>query len=294
MLTSDDLYLSIFVLIDDILKENPEINKRPGPKPIISDSEMLTLLILQCLSNEISDEAWLRHVRRHYQNFFPNVPERTRYQRRRGVLQASLEVIVSWIHSALGESQITRIIDSAPLPVCRNVRAKRCKNFKGQASVGYCAAQKTYYYGFKLHLMVTESGLPASWIVMPAKHHDTKGLKALTKNKQSLDIYGDAAYLIKIEDREKYEKKNISVTSAVRKNMEPLPLHKERKLRKLRFRVDWAIGLLSRSLSVQKTLSRKLKTLSQRMSFMMCAFNVAIILNDVLCRPHFQIKSLAA
>lgn len=111
MLTSD-LFLLIFVWIDELLKQNPEILRRPGPEPEISDAEAMTLMLMQALAGEPSDEAWLRCIRRGFGDCFPEVPERTRYQRRRKVLLRALSFLVGRIQQALGEDPHLGIVDS--------------------------------------------------------------------------------------------------------------------------------------------------------------------------------------
>lgn len=293
-MATSDLFLLIFVWIDELLKRYPDVLRRPGPDPIVSDAEMMTLMLMQALAGEVSDASWLRRVARDFGDCFPTLPERSRYQRRRAILAPALEFLVEWIHSALGEKPRLRVMDSAPIPVCHNVRANRCRIFRNEATWGWCASKKTWFYGFRLHLMITERGLPAAWRVLTAKRHDRKGLDALTAGRVALDVYGDSAYLLRQKDREELRARDITVTAAVKKNMAPLPQRKARVLRRVRFRVDWIFGLMSRVLEVQKTLARSVHTLSQRVSFAVAAFSVGVWINALLERPWFHIKSLAA
>ena len=47
-------------------------------------------------------------------------------------------------------------IDSKPVKVCQNARAKRCQMGKDDIehapAWGYCASQNMYYYGYKLQI----------------------------------------------------------------------------------------------------------------------------------------------
>ena len=293
-MATSDLFLLIFVWIDELLKENPAVLRRPGPDPIVSDAEMMTLMLMQALAGEISDEAWLRRVARDFGDCFPRLPERTRYQRRRAILESALKYLVDFIQSALGEDPRLRVIDSAPIPVCHNVRARRCRSFAGEATWGWCAAKKAYFYGFRLHLLITEQGLPVAWTVLTAKCHDRKGLDALTADQSGLDLYGDSACLVRAKDRQRFAAKDITITAAPKRNMKPLPRRKARILKRVRFRVDWVLGLLSRVFGVQKTLARSAHALLERVSFSLAAFSVGVWINVLLQRPWFKIKSLAA
>jgi hypothetical protein len=50
-------------------------------------------------------------------------------------------------------------IDTLPIPVCRIARACRERCLQGIADYGYCAAQKTHYYGFKGGLRISAQGM---------------------------------------------------------------------------------------------------------------------------------------
>ncbi|WP_302051084.1 transposase, partial [Lactobacillus helveticus] len=50
------------------------------------------------------------------------------------------------------------IIDSFPAPVCQPIRNYRAKIFRGYANIGYKATKKIYFYGFKVHAIVSDDG----------------------------------------------------------------------------------------------------------------------------------------
>jgi DDE family transposase len=64
------------------------------------------------------------------------------------------------------------VIDSMPVPVCRRARAGRCKKVRGAVYCGYCAAKQEQFFGWRLHLIVTPTGMPVSFEVLPASYHD--------------------------------------------------------------------------------------------------------------------------
>lgn len=294
MLTSD-LFILIFVWIDDFLKANPKLLHRPGPDPNLSDSELMTLMLMQGLTGELSDDAWLRRIKRDFRTCFPALPDRSRYQRRRRIMARALTGLVRWIQLALGEAPRTRIADSAPIPVCRNVRGPRCRIFRRQASWGRCDSQQMWFYGLRLHLLVTEEGLPTAWAILTAKRHDRKGLDALLHGLKDVDVYGDAAYNVRPKDREQLLKRGITITAAPRKDMKkPFSKAAMRHLRRVRFQIEWTLGLLSRVCNIQRTMARVKHTLYERVSFCLAAFNVGVWANLLLNRPPFSLKSLAA
>jgi hypothetical protein len=61
------------------------------------------------------------------------------------------------------------IIDSMPLPVCKRTRASRCKKVRGKVFCGYCAAKREKFFGWRLHLICTATGIPVHFEVLPAE-----------------------------------------------------------------------------------------------------------------------------
>jgi hypothetical protein len=82
---------------------------------------------------------------------------------------------MAWIPDVLGEV-FTRgdgfIIDSLPLPVCRRVRARRCRKVRGREFCGYCATKREKFFGWRLHLVCRPDGVPVRVQILPAGVHD--------------------------------------------------------------------------------------------------------------------------
>src|SRR5690606_11563835 len=81
--------------------------------------------------------------------------ERSVYNRRKRRLFEFIEKIRTEMARCFNENENVFIIDSMPLEVCKNARVSRstiCKEYENsRPNKGYCASQKTYYYGYKLH-----------------------------------------------------------------------------------------------------------------------------------------------
>ena len=87
------------------------------------------------------------------------------------------------------------IIDSFPVKVCHNIRIKRCRLYQEETYRGYCAAKKEYFYGLRIHLLVTAEGQPVEFVLAAASHHDALILKDFTFDlPPEAIIYGDKGY----------------------------------------------------------------------------------------------------
>ena len=69
------------------------------------------------------------------------------------------------------------LIDSLPIAVCDNIRIRRSKIYSGEDFRGYQASKKRYFYGLKIHLMVTQEGQPVACFLTPGSVGDVDALK---------------------------------------------------------------------------------------------------------------------
>lgn len=101
-------------------------------------------------------------------------------------LQALMEV------ATVGEAFV---IDSLPAPVCKRARASRCRKVRGRAYCGYCAAKQEKFFGWRLHLICTPSGVPVSFELLPAACHDLTPIYEISFDLPAgAALYGDKAY----------------------------------------------------------------------------------------------------
>ena len=156
----------------------------------VSDESLLVLLLLQAELGMTSQ--------RHFYNIchlFPcgRLLERSRFNRR----SRQLIWLVQLIRKAMSEmlpSDRLAIIDSFPLPLCQPVRNHRATIFKGLADIGYNASKHLWFYGFKVHMLVTLSGYILNYVVTPASVHDIKVVYELLEGCKQSVILGDLGY----------------------------------------------------------------------------------------------------
>jgi hypothetical protein len=80
------------------------------------------------------------------------------------------------------------IVDTFPVPVCHNIRIKRCKIYRDKAFHGYCASKRAYFYGLKVSLIVTqagepgEPGEPGELLLAPGATTDIAALRSMDLN----------------------------------------------------------------------------------------------------------------
>jgi hypothetical protein len=105
-----------------------------------------------------------------------------------------------WLHGLAGlghqlNSENLYILDSFPLAVCDNSRIRRCRRYQGDAWRGYQASKRRYFYGLKIHLVVTAQGQPVEFFLTPGADRAAKALKQYPLDlPENATITGDKAY----------------------------------------------------------------------------------------------------
>lgn len=113
-------------------------------------------------------------------------------------------------------------IDSKPIEVCRFSRFRRCcmgkKNFEKAPSIGYCASQRVYYYGYKLHAVCGLSGVIHSFDLTKASVHDIHYLKDVKVDYSNCTVIGDRGYISAQVQLDLFETANIRLEVPYRTN----------------------------------------------------------------------------
>lgn len=88
------------------------------------------------------------------------------------------------------------VIDAMPLPVCKRVRAERCRKVQGDQYWGYCASKREFYFGWQLHLVCDAAGVPVTFELLPAKWNElTLVQDLLSPLPASSSVVADKGYI---------------------------------------------------------------------------------------------------
>jgi hypothetical protein len=69
------------------------------------------------------------------------------------------------------------VLDSYPVASCDNYRIYRSRRYRGEDRRGYQASKRRYFYGLKIHIMVTEHGLPIEFFLTSGSYSDTRAYR---------------------------------------------------------------------------------------------------------------------
>lgn len=156
------------------------------------------------------------------QGYVPNMLSKSRFNRRLHAIPDTLWQALFYLLASLHKQanpEKDYIIDSCPVPVCDNLRIKRCKLYHGEDYRGYCASKRRYFYGIKIHLVVTASGKPVDIVLLAGDIHDMPGFRSLLLDlPQGAQLYADKGYTDYEWEDALQEVSHIELTAARKKN----------------------------------------------------------------------------
>jgi len=169
----DTLATRLYVTIDDLLIEHPEwAPERPiiGITPKLTDAELCTLAVIQALLGFTSEARFIRHAQAHLTPWFPYVPDRPGYNKRlRRAGQLFQHVIAAFSRACPSSHDNVWLVDSTPVECGRSRETTKRSDLAGFAEYGYCASHSRFFWGLRLHLIATPSGLPIAFALTGAK-----------------------------------------------------------------------------------------------------------------------------
>lgn len=171
------LVTALYVKIDD---DWAGIARLPGRPPKLSHSELLCLAVMQALLGFHSEARWLRHVRAHYRGMFPYIPQDAGYNKR---LRAALPQVKRLIRVLAKDTDFWHdsvwVCDSTPVPCGTSRPTVKRSEVAGWASYGYCASHSRFYWGLRLFLVCTPTGMPILWALASPKIDEREVLAAM-------------------------------------------------------------------------------------------------------------------
>ena len=188
----DTQIILVYCLCDDLLKA---MQHREDAQCQLSDAEVMTIAIVAALhfrGNFVKASALL------YQHgYLPVRLGRSRFNRRVHRIKhffLSLFALIGECFKAMNEESVY-VIDTFPIAVCDNYRIPRSKRYRGECYRGFQPSKKRYFYGLKVHLLVTANAEPVEFFLTPGSVGDIEGLELFDFDvPEGSQIIGDKAY----------------------------------------------------------------------------------------------------
>lgn len=295
-----DLCTYLYVLTDEAYQEvAAPYDTRPGPDAAFSDSELITLTLAAELVGIAAETRFLAYVRRNHRALFPLLPERSRYNRRRRHLIEVTNRIRSAIMARLwrvleAEGQDLCVVDSVPVPVVGYHHAAGEHRWWGEADFGRVPSKKQRLYGFKLHLLISHSGLILDFALAPANHNDGKLTAQLLTDKVGLTVLGDKGYINGPLQAQLTVRQDLTLLTPKRRNQRhPLPEALTQAINHFRQIIETVNSQLVEQFQLQRNRAKSVSGLCARVQAKLTAHTFGLYLNHCLGRPLLALMDLA-
>lgn len=182
----------IYCLADELLKS---LNHRDHEQIKMTDAEVMTFALTAALFFGGNYAKTSLFFKSHH--YFTHLLGKSRLNK--SVLrinEGTWMSILAVCYSILKKSKDREyIVDSFPVPICSNARITRCKLLREKKYHGYCSAKQSYFFGIKVHVLTTASGVPLEVIFTPGSTSDITAFRLLNLDiEKGSVIYGDKGY----------------------------------------------------------------------------------------------------
>ncbi len=266
---------------------------RCGVVPKFSDLEVIALGITAEAFGIDSENLLFHRLHHECKEDLPDLISRRQFNVRRKLMARLAEEIRKDVAVAIDGSEDVFCIDSKPIKVCRNARAKRCTmgrdNINAAPDWGYCASQGMYYYGYKLHTVCGIGGVIHSYDLTAASVHDLHYLKDIRWEYHDCLMLGDKGYLSTEVQKNLFEVANIRLEVPYRlnqKNYRP-PTWAYKRFRK---RIETVFSQLNDHLMMIRNYAKQFCGLFARINSKIAAMTFLQYVNFTNHRPIGQIK----
>ncbi len=285
---AEEAIIVLFCLVDDAYRTlNPKAEHYESLKQL-SDSEVITLALLQQLRGVESERSFLREATRFFSHLFPGVvglwPSSLHRRVRR--LRRYLEPLRRAILPELVGEPETLIVDSTLLEVLHPRQVKQSAGFNGAAWVrwsSFCV------YGVKLHLLCATNRVPLSYELTPANVAEVSLTEELLAEASlflgedlACRLLGDLAYRSQELEEDLAELGILLVTERAKQR------------RGARQHIEITFASLKKIFGLGETLAKTLVGLATRIAAKIAAYTYAFLVNRLLGRPQGRIKELWA
>jgi len=278
---------ALFCLIDDAYALlNPGGQGHESLKKL-SDSEVLTLALLQQLRGVESERSFLRDAGRFFCHLFPGVVglHPSSLNRRVRKLRRFLEPLRRAILAELAGDPETLVVDSTLLAVLHPRQVAQSAGFDG---AGWAVWGSFAVYGVKLHLLCSTNRVPLSYELTAANAADVLLVRELLAEADLEEggvarrLLGDLAYRSGALGEELAEAGVLLQTERAERRPQ------------VRQQIEVCFAALKRTFGMGETLATTLVGLVTRIAAKVTAYTYGLYVNRLIGRPQGRIKELWA
>jgi hypothetical protein len=261
--------ITTFVLIDTAMTN---LDQQTDVRAKVPDSEVVTVALVAAKYFANNHRIALDVMQK--LQYLSGSISHSRFNRRLHALHDWMAYFPELLSDMLSTSTIY-IIDSMPIPVCRLARAKRCTKVRGAQYHGKCYAKDERYFGWKLHLICDSAGIPARFVLRPARPHDITAVDDLACTLPfGAILLGDCGYVSEPLCHQLDARYGVTMSAIQRANMNPNTPAEQRLLRMHRKRIETCNSQLEK-MGVARLHTRIVAGTTLKIAASLCALSVS-------------------
>lgn len=248
---NDTLIVTVFVVLDEVMQA---AGHRDHPLARVPDAEVLTVAVVAAAAFQNHHERALQILQR--LGYLSGHLSVSRFNRRLHALGDWLVQLLERISERFTRHEVLFAIDSLPVPACERAREERCRKVRGKEYYGYIAAKRQYFYGWRLHLVVTSAGIPVNVVLLPGSIGDLAPVHELLfglPDRACAD--GDKAYNSAKDEASLLAETGVRLVPLRKKNMAPNDWLDRQHLRGMRSRIE-TVGSQLAAMGIERLHAR--------------------------------------
>ncbi|MCA1605428.1 MAG: IS982 family transposase [Acidobacteria bacterium] len=173
----------LYVFVDDYLKQHPEQagwRESNHKEPKFSDAEVITIALMQGYFNTPKLKRTYELVKANDSSAFPYLCSYKQWVARLHALAPIVGQLLRAVPVALSELDDLYLMDSQPIPICQPIRHGRVRLLREDGAY-FGKTQKGWFFGFKLHALVTSEGHILGALLTPGNWDDRDGGRVLAQ-----------------------------------------------------------------------------------------------------------------
>ncbi len=275
----DAFLTALYTKVDDWYQAKGQalLAGKVGAKSLFSDSEVITLSLAQHWCGFDKEREWLRFIDNNYRALFPHLLSQSEFNRRARNLCWLINAMRRWVLEQMGAyEEEYRLIDGTPIHVRHWRRYGRSHLMLPDAALGYCAAKKETFYGYRLVVLTTLEGVITDWGLIPANADEREAALDLLESYRDRTVFGDKGFLDQLRQALLAELTGNQLLTPKRANQkEPQPPAWEALMNRFRRLIESTFSQGKDCFGLEKPRARTLWGLLSRLIAKLTAMTIA-------------------
>ena len=171
MVDTDTFLTTLYVMVEDFCKARLPQRRRPGPKALLSQGEVVTLAIFSQWTRFESERSFYRYATQHLRAAFPTLPVRAHFNRLLRCHRDAVAAFALYLVDLMGARNCPyEALDGSGVAT-RNIKRRGRGWLAGQANIGW-SNRLGWYEGLHLLTAVNPDGIITGFAFAPASTKD--------------------------------------------------------------------------------------------------------------------------